>query len=174
MKNQIKHVSGFVDQQMCKALSDHAEKNTYRFIDYGNREKEFMVYRGFEIEQADPSINKIISIFGHMVYQYISKEYAPSIFSKVDENQNQIARFTEGYGMHEHFDASRPQDYATLIYLNDNYDGGELYFPDYGIEIKPKSGDLICFPDNPDFVHGVKPILNGIRYTSPRWFTRIV
>ena len=76
--------------------------------------------------------------------------------------------------MHEHFDSTKPNDIATLIYLNDDYLGGEIYFPDYDISIKPEAGDLVSFPDTPDFVHGVRTILSGTRYTAPRWFTRIV
>jgi predicted 2-oxoglutarate/Fe(II)-dependent dioxygenase YbiX len=76
--------------------------------------------------------------------------------------------------MHEHFDISKPNDIATLIYLNNDYSGGEIYFPEYDISHKPEPGDLLCFPDNPDYVHGVSSISNGVRYTIPRWFTRIV
>jgi hypothetical protein len=76
--------------------------------------------------------------------------------------------------MHEHFDSNRPNDIATLVYLNDDYTGGDIYFPKYDISYKPKPGDLLCFPDNPDYVHGVKTIESGTRYTTPRWFTRIV
>jgi hypothetical protein len=76
--------------------------------------------------------------------------------------------------MHEHFDASKPNDIATLIYINNNYSGGDIYFPEYNISHKPEPGDLLTFPDNPDYVHGVRAISDGIRYTTPRWFTRIV
>jgi Rps23 Pro-64 3,4-dihydroxylase Tpa1-like proline 4-hydroxylase len=54
--------------------------------------------------------------------------------------------------------------FTTVTYLNENYEGGELYFPDHNITIKPKAGSLIMFPAS--FVHQVKPILSGVRYTS--------
>lgn len=34
---------------------------------------------------------------------------------------------------------------SNLIYLNDNYDGGELYFPYHDLKIKPEPGMLISF-----------------------------
>ena len=65
-------------------------------------------------------------------------------------------------------------EYACIFFLNDDYEGGEIYFPDYEISIKPEPGDLLCFPDQPRYVHGVKEIISGTRFTTPRWFTRIV
>lgn len=55
--------------------------------------------------------------------------------------------------------------YAALIYLNDDYDGGELCFPLHDIKIKPKPGTLIMFPGTCMYLHEVKEILSGHRYT---------
>lgn len=44
---------------------------------------------------------------------------------------------------------------ATLLYINEDYDGGELYFPERNIYIKPKSKMLIMFPGNNYYLHGV-------------------
>jgi len=60
---------------------------------------------------------------------------------------------------------------ATLIYLNDDYAGGELGFATHNIVIKPNKGDLIFFPGNMHYAHEVKEVLSGTRYTLPIWFT---
>ncbi len=55
--------------------------------------------------------------------------------------------------------------YATIIYINDNYNGGELFFTNKDIEIKPKPGSLIVFPGTSEFNHGVRHVQAGpIRY----------
>ena len=55
--------------------------------------------------------------------------------------------------------------YATIIYINDNYNGGELFFSNKDIEIKPKPGSLIIFPGTSEFNHGVRHVQAGsIRY----------
>lgn len=46
---------------------------------------------------------------------------------------------------------------SNLIYLNDNYDGGELYFPFHNLMIKPEPGMLISFPGNHWNRHGIFP-----------------
>lgn len=49
---------------------------------------------------------------------------------------------------------------SNLLYLNDDYLGGELYFPYHDIKIKPKAGMLISFPGNWYNRHGIMPADN--------------
>jgi hypothetical protein len=46
---------------------------------------------------------------------------------------------------------------SNLLYLNDNYSGGELYFPHHKIKIKPEPGMLVSFPGNWFNRHGILP-----------------
>lgn len=58
--------------------------------------------------------------------------------------------------------------YATIIYVNDNYTNGELYFVKQGLEIKPPAGSMVVFPTGEDFEHGVKsPGAGPTRYVLP-------
>ena len=63
------------------------------------------------------------------------------------------------------------RDYTGLVYLNDNFTGGELVFPDLDVFIAPKPGLLVGFPSNHKFVHAVPKVLFGKRYSLPVWFT---
>lgn len=60
---------------------------------------------------------------------------------------------------------------ATLVYLNDDYEGGEVAFATHDVTVKPKTGDLLIFPGNMHYAHEVTEILSGTRYTIPVWFT---
>jgi hypothetical protein len=62
-------------------------------------------------------------------------------------------------------------DVGCIMYLNDEYSGGEIYFPAYEIEIKPKPGDLIFFPGSHLYMHGVKELASGNRYTLTTFYT---
>jgi predicted 2-oxoglutarate/Fe(II)-dependent dioxygenase YbiX len=62
-------------------------------------------------------------------------------------------------------------EYAALTYLNDDYEGGEIYFPEYDMEIKPKAGTLVFFPGSDLYMHGVRPITSGTRYAIMTFFT---
>ncbi len=59
---------------------------------------------------------------------------------------------------------------ASVIYLNDNYTGGEIYFPHLLESIKPQQGQLIAFPGA--WWHGVRAVTNGARFTAPSWYSR--
>lgn len=59
---------------------------------------------------------------------------------------------------------------STVAYLNDNYSGGEIEFPQVGITIKPEAGSIIFFPSNFVFTHTVKEIKDGYRYSVPQWY----
>ena len=51
--------------------------------------------------------------------------------------------------------------YGYVIYLNDNYEGGEIFYPEFNFAYKPKPGDLVVHDVN--IPHGVKKILSGQR-----------
>ena len=51
--------------------------------------------------------------------------------------------------------------------LNDNYKGGEFICREK--EIKLKRGDILLFPSNFMFPHGVKEVTKGLRYSFVSW-----
>jgi hypothetical protein len=73
-------------------------------------------------------------------------------------------------------DRGKPNDFpyydlAGLFYLNDDYEGGELYFPEQGIQFKPKAGSAYFFPGDMNYIHGVTEITSGVRYVCPFFWT---
>ena len=172
-RHKIFYVPNFMPEDVAKSITEYAKTHTLEFSDFGNSEQEFTVHTYHEIEKNDPELILLMQEWALKVYDFVKNTYGGE-FEDFYGPKTHIAKFVPGSGMHEHYDTGRPKDIATLVYLNDDYVGGDIYFPDYDMSFKPKPGDLLCFPDNEDYVHGVKPILDGIRYTTPRWFTRIV
>ena len=56
--------------------------------------------------------------------------------------------------------------HGMILYLNDDYEGGEIYYPDLKIAIKPETGSLVIHPGTADYAHGVVPVESGIRYVT--------
>ena len=78
--------------------------------------------------------------------------------------------------LHEGENAGKPNDFpwydiAGLFYLNDDYEGGELYFPLQDIQFKPKAGSAYFFPGDKNYIHGVTEITSGMRYVVPFFWT---
>ena len=65
------------------------------------------------------------------------------------------------------------REFGSILYLNDNYNGGHTYYSNYNFEITPKAGLLAIHPGDPEHLHGVTKITNGMRYTiASFWTTR--
>jgi hypothetical protein len=54
-------------------------------------------------------------------------------------------------------------DFSAILYLSDSYEGGEINFPQIGIELKPKPGTLLAFVGNKELEHEVKYVDSGDR-----------
>lgn len=54
--------------------------------------------------------------------------------------------------------------YSSILMLNSDYEGGELYFEHHGVEVKLEEGDVIMFRGNAENLHGVRPIKEGQRF----------
>ena len=54
-------------------------------------------------------------------------------------------------------------EYTIVVYLNDNYDGGELRFvePELDVKIKPKAGSIVIFPSFMPYKHESMYVTNG-------------
>jgi hypothetical protein len=78
-----------------------------------------------------------------------------------------IQRMQKGVELKSHTDQHTDPSirYATIIYINDDYVDGELFFPKLDISLRPKPRDLLFFPGDENHEHGVKHVGEGpIRY----------
>ena len=67
------------------------------------------------------------------------------------------------------WDRMAPRDISLIFYLNEEFGGGELEFPDLGLTIKPKRGMMVAFPSYKEFAHKVHPVTWGYRYSLVSW-----
>jgi hypothetical protein len=51
---------------------------------------------------------------------------------------------------------------SLVLYLNDDYSGGETSFPGIPLDVKPEVGKILLFA--PDLLHLSKAILSGVKY----------
>jgi len=82
-----------------------------------------------------------------------------------------ISKYYAGSGMGPHTDSGPVAHISAVLYLNDNYEGGELAFPNHNITVKPSAGSIIVFPSVEPYVHDPKEVTRGEKYISPSfWF----
>ena len=86
-----------------------------------------------------------------------------------------INKYGPGGFMSEHIDNihhSHGQQWgyphvSALLYLNDNYKGGEFVVA--GKKIKPNKGSSVVFPSNFMYPHEAKKVISGIRWSVIAW-----
>ena len=61
------------------------------------------------------------------------------------------------------------RDLSTVLFLNDDFEGGYFSLPDLRIKIKPEPGLLVTFPSSRYFKHQVESVISGNRYTLVTW-----
>jgi prolyl 4-hydroxylase len=79
-------------------------------------------------------------------------------------------------GMHEEIEA-RGQRVATfLVYLSDDYDGGETEFTEVGFKFKARKGDALMFVNvdangatDPLSLHAGLPTIRGEKWVLSQW-----
>lgn len=59
---------------------------------------------------------------------------------------------------------------SALLYLNEEYSGGELYFRMLDRTIIPKTGDLLIFGPEDNLMHETKELLSGVKWTYVLFF----
>jgi predicted 2-oxoglutarate/Fe(II)-dependent dioxygenase YbiX len=106
--------------------------------------------------------------------QKILDDMLDSIIDTYSKNNNihfstksyQVVRYTEGQFFIDHTDATEefPRKISALLYLNDDYTGGEIVFTKLGLSFKPKKNTLIIFPSSSEFSHSAEPIKSGTKY----------
>ena len=137
--------------------------------------------RDTQIAPIDPVFPQVNELMQHIVKQVINPFYQ----FEVDSSEvPQLLCYGVGGHYKPHYDAeaiwtnpdgtkmwkkSVDRDLSTVLFLNDDFEGGYFSFPDLRIKIKPEPGLLVCFPSSRWFKHCVEPVLSGQRYTLVTW-----
>jgi hypothetical protein len=75
----------------------------------------------------------------------------------------------DGEGTHFNIHADHGPAYnctvSAVIYINDDYEGGDIHFPRLdNLVYKPKVGDIAVFPSNYIYEHASLPMVSGTKY----------
>ena len=105
-----------------------------------------------------------------------------TVSGSVYENGEALAllRYSPGQEYRPHFDyvggAGNRRLQTALIYLNDEYEGGETAFVRSGLKVKGAAGDLVLFRNdgadggpNPLSEHAGLPVTRGTKFLATRW-----
>lgn len=88
-----------------------------------------------------------------------------------DITESQFLRYGPGGKFEEHIDSYTevPRTLSVSIILNDDFTGGEFMFFNKRVVLEAHKGDVIMFPSNFMFPHGVMPVKFGTRFAVVNW-----
>jgi len=142
-------------------------------IDKKMRDTQFVNY--------DPIKEKIIDLFRNTVKEVINPFYGIEIS---ESEMPQMLSYGIGGHYKPHIDAeslwrtpdgemiwkkSIDRDLSIVMFLNDDFEGGDFVFPELKVRVRPEPGMMVCFPSNHHYRHGVEPVTKGKRYSIVCW-----
>lgn len=116
------------------------------------------LYKKFRLavaEMANVPEEKLSKISFH-IQRWLPGAFAP-VHSDNSSNEGVMGAFTR----------SR---YAAFLYLNDDFEGGELVFPQHDLVILPETGMLAAFHGGHKNMHQVDVVKKSARYTIGSFF----
>lgn len=152
--------------------------------DYGKPERTIYCWQKWiptpeNLDRNDPLYNETLSI---------SKRLYDGLEACVDHYKNQLypwagrnlksrehsmsfLRYESGGYLPAHSDHGvSSRTLSCVMYLNDDYGGGDIVFQHAGVTVSPEAGSIVFFPSNFVYVHEVKEITQGTRYAVPNWY----
>lgn len=136
-----------------------------------------IVYMG-DVAEHDASAATIMGNFQKRATAMLGEFYALTRPLWTDTVQLNI--WEQGSCLPPHTDNSNPdgsphstpwRDFSSIVYLNDDYEGGELYFTAQDRVLKPRRGMLVAFSAGYHHEHGVLKVTRGRRITMPAFYT---
>lgn len=118
-------------------------------------------------------LKRTVDITGEPIVSRVKEFLQGKLSCKLECSQAQIQIWPKDYegGLHKHTDNGREDtDFNSMIYLNDNFGGGEFY-TDQGVTYKPVTGSLTFF-NGSTVMHGVKKVTENDRYTLIFWWKK--
>jgi hypothetical protein len=94
-------------------------------------------------------------------FKYMTDEEIPLHINKTFFDSGGISYDEIDFAMYWHQDPG-PEDNVLIsfsLYLNDDFEGGELEFKNLPIKIKPKAGMLVGIPGGEEYTHRVNKVL---------------
>ncbi len=155
-----------MDADKCKLLIKEHDTNPNKQIFHSEDEvfDNRVLFLQSMLADAQALVAGITLEIGKIVGRHFQAQLYPETVS--------IVRWSEGEEMLLHRDGQNPhtinRTHSVVVYLNDQNEGGEIYFPELGTSIKPKQALMVVYEKH--LLHGVRPVKEP-RYTLTLWYS---
>lgn len=178
IKSYIHYVEDFCSLDLCDRLLEESRFRRRNNSVVGNNilNKHIRDACDIEFSKQDTVFCSLQDSFYRQLFDYVNKFNLSSLNPEMLYPEITVVSYLNQKGYIPHTDAALPYNeknhtrfISIVAYLNDDYIGGDIYFPELGVSFKPKKGSCLVFPSDNLFKHGVKPV-RGYKLISPCWF----
>lgn len=167
-----------LDRQSCQAIIERAQPGDWTQAEITNYDDKGMLSQYVDLQARNVQIkgpSQIPDLCN--LYSRLLAELGLSVISHhwgisgLRLSNPQLAKYEPGSHIRAHNDTATEfsaRCVSALLYLNDDYAGGELIFPRLGFAHRASAGELILFPS--EYLHAVSPVTSGTRYCFVGFF----
>jgi hypothetical protein len=160
-------IENFISKEDLKFINDKIKNSEFSL---NKSEIHEFPLRSFIFEEKE--LYDLLSKYRDSIQILLEKTFQCILNTSIINN---ITEYRTGSSLNEHADkiCESWRDVSNILYYNDDYTGGEIFFSQYDLEFKPKAGSLLIFPAGGNYAHGVKPVSFGNRYvTTTFWVVK--
>ena len=156
MDHKIAIIDNFLSDNECDFLIDFFKKSSHKEVWCGTN----------LIWLKKQPFNLRLSYIRFKYTYKIKKKF------KIRKNYDQIVFWPPSSfkGLHKDGTVDKENDWTSVCYLNDNFEGGETIIEHK--KIKPQKGRLVVFPSK-KLLHGVSVVKKTPRYTFISWWREV-
>jgi hypothetical protein len=125
--------------------------------------------------------NEIMQFAGNVCLSIMKKaqegidEYYKNFYPSINPMPAEmiVLKYQTGQEYKQHVDAGTKNNriVSMVMYLNDDYEGGNIEFPYLNFNLKPPANSMIFFPSNYIYAHIAHPVTEGTKYAVVQWIT---
>jgi predicted 2-oxoglutarate/Fe(II)-dependent dioxygenase YbiX len=180
-------IEDFLDREQCRVLVDYAATRPSRRLKVIDRDASSVTGQ-IKRKLDDRRVTERVHMGEHegAITERLHSIWTETIAPRVGRSFGwfeapQMLKYMVGgfYAAHSDADSYEPEsgrwrqdldrDMSMLLYLNEEFEGGDLSFEHFNYRLAPKPGMLVWFPSDARYFHGANPVTAGTRYAIVSW-----
>jgi Rps23 Pro-64 3,4-dihydroxylase Tpa1-like proline 4-hydroxylase len=172
-------IENFISEEDLLIIDRGIKEGNFVIDKYKMHEYPLRAYLVQDCHPDDPNFNQNTKDLLEVLLKYRDKVQLlleQTFECELEKSEiNSITEYRTGSMLNEHADkiCESWRDVSNILYYNDDYTGGEIFFSQYDLQFKPKAGSVLIFPAGGNYAHGVNPVTSGDRYvTTTFWVVK--
>ena len=178
-------ISEIPDIQIFRGAFSHAECDYLLRLEKPDYKRAHVIDLASGVERIDPvrtsEETHIHWLIENPLVHVFNRRLAAISGTRVQQGEPlQILRYRPGQQYRSHYDfipgATNQRLCTALLYLNEDYTGGETGFPRLDLKVRGRTGDVLLFRNSrvdgrreDDSEHAGLPVLTGVKHIATRW-----